>query len=600
MKLNKKISILSLLLITLFSCQTINSFSSTSQDSLTSSSSTSLNQTSKNSSSTQTKIQTFTDTEKKDLLNCFNLEIPFLNVGNKTNYKLEVENLFSKYGYNKATYTIYNVNTSTYNQYLNKLKENGFTYKRSYNDNGSYNIYSKGGSHIEINLNSLKKTVTMYIYGDNKNNLINANKGLPKGQDVYNVDFTKAKYVKDVSDQGDYLGGCPTTGNVNVLVLPIEFSDKKASANGYSIENIKTAFNGKKASSNLKYPSVSEFYNTSSYGKLNLNFDVLDKWYSPSKNSSYYIEMSENQNPDQIIINEILKKLINEGKNLSKYDSDNNGIIDAIVVINTLDINYDVTLQWAYRYWNYSYADVKYDGLYMKDYLWSSYNFLKETSDGFNGTPNNTYTFIHEFGHVLGADDYYDTSYVNNPNNNSPLDGRDVMDSDFGDHNPFTKFNYGWLTKSRLITTETSTTVTLDDFSKAGDSIIIANNWDDDLGAYQEYYVLMYFKNTGLNEDSNYFSYQGVVMYHVDSSLYEFIEQNQKYYSVRNNNTFYGENAKPNYLIELVSSGSKIVYQTNAESSKNIIDNQGNKISYYFKVNSLGSTSAQLTFTKNK
>ena len=153
MKFNKKISILSLLLITLFSCQTINSFSSTS-----------LNQT---SSSTQANIQTFTDTEKRDLLDCFNLEIPFLNVGNKTNYKLEVENLFSKYVYNKATYTIYNVNTTTYNQYLTKLKENGFTYKRNYKDNGSYNIYSKGGSHIEINLNSLKKTVTMYIYGDN-------------------------------------------------------------------------------------------------------------------------------------------------------------------------------------------------------------------------------------------------------------------------------------------------------------------------------------------------------------------------------------------------------------------------------------------------
>ncbi len=589
MKFNKKISILSLLLLTLFSCQTINSFSSTS-----------LNQTSKSSSSTQTNIQTFTDTEKRDLLNCFNLEIPFLNVGNKTNYKLEVKNLFSKYGYNKAIYTVYNVNTNTYDQYLNKLEENGFTHKRFYNDNGLYNIYSKGGSHIEISLNSLSKTVTMYIYGDNNTNLINENKGLPKGQDVYNVDFTKAKYVKDVSDQKNYLGGCPTTGDVNVLVLPIEFSDKKASTNGYSIENIKTAFNGKKASSSLKYPSVSEFYNISSYGKLNLNFDVLDKWYSPSKSSSYYIEMSKKQNQDQIIINEILKELINEGEKLSKYDSDNNGIIDAIVVINTLDINYDVTLQWAYRNWNYSYADVKYDGLYMQDYLWSSYNFLKETSDGFNETLNNTYTFIHEFGHVLGADDYYDTSYVNNSNNSSPLDGRDVMDSDFGDHNPFTKFNYGWITKSRLITTETSTTVTLDDFSKAGDSIIIANNWDDNLGAYQEYYVLMYFKNTGLNEDSNYFSYRGVVMYHVDSSLYEFIEQNQKYYSVRNNNTFYGENAKPNYLIELVSSGSKIVYQTDTESSKNIIDNQGNKISYYFKVDSLGSTSAQLTFTKNK
>ena len=134
MKFNKKISILSLLLLTLFSCQTINSFSSTSQDSLISSTSTSLNQTSKSSSSTQTNIQTFTDTEKRDLLNCFNLEIPFLNVGNKTNYKLEVKNLFSKYGYNKAIYTVNNVSTNTYNQYLNKLKESSFTYKRFYNN----------------------------------------------------------------------------------------------------------------------------------------------------------------------------------------------------------------------------------------------------------------------------------------------------------------------------------------------------------------------------------------------------------------------------------------------------------------------------------
>ena len=595
MKFNKKITLVALSLLTLFSCQTTSQVSSTSQD--TSTSEASNSESSVSQSTNKTYTQTFTDNEKTKLMNCFNFEIPFLNVSEKTNYKLDVQNIYKTYGYNKATYTVYNVNTTTYNQYLNKLKENGFTYKRNYNDNGSFNIYSKGGSHIEISLNSSSKTVTMYIYGDNNENLTNANKGLPKGQDVYNVDFTKAKYVKDVTGQREYLGGCPTTGNVNVLVLPIEFSDKKANDYGYSIENIKTAFNGKKSSSNLQYPSVSEFYNTSSYGKLNLNFDVLDKWYSPSKDSSYYLSMRESEDPDQMIMDEILKKLVSEGKDLSKYDSDNNGIIDAIVVINTLDIYYDVTLQWAYRYWNYS--DIKYDGLYMQDYLWSSYNFLKETSSGFNGVANNPYTFIHEFGHVLGADDYYDTSYVNNSSASGPLGGRDVMDSEFGDHNPFSKFNYGWLTNSRLITTETSTIVTLDDFSKAGDNIIIANNWDNDLGAYQEYYVLMYFNKTGLNENSTYFDYKGIVMYHVDASLYKSIENNQTYYSIRNNNTYYGENSRPNYLIEFVSSGKKIVYQTNTQSSKDIIDNQGNKISYYFKVNSLGNTSAELTFTKN-
>ena len=96
MKFNKKITLITLSLLTLFSCQTTGPVSSTSQEPSTNNSSTILNQT---SSSTQANIQTFTDTEKRDLLDCFNLEIPFLNVGNKTNYKLDVQNIYNTYGY---------------------------------------------------------------------------------------------------------------------------------------------------------------------------------------------------------------------------------------------------------------------------------------------------------------------------------------------------------------------------------------------------------------------------------------------------------------------------------------------------------------------
>mgnify|MGYP003294980108 CR=1 FL=1 len=50
-----------------------------------------------------------------------------------------------------------------------------------------------------------------------------------------------------------------------------------------------------------------------------------------------------------------------------------------------------------------------------------------------------------------------------------------VMDAMQGDHNPYTKFNYGWLTTSKLITTKSEVTVTLDAFVNSGDTVIIAN-----------------------------------------------------------------------------------------------------------------------------
>ena len=446
----------------------------------------------------------------------------------------------------------------------------------------------------------------------NANLLQNDGKGLPTGTNgVYTVDFTKATYVKDVHDQGYYLGGCPTTGNVKVLVIPVEFSDVTASSKGYTISTIEKAFNG--STGTTDYYSVAEYYRLSSYGKLNLTFDVMDTWFKPANKSSYYLNAKidyygeQVEGGDQIIINEFLQKY-NSTMDFSQYDSDNNGTIDAVVLINTLTINYDITMQWAYRYWNL-YTDSRneyyeYDGVYANDYLWASYAFLFEDENGdfTDKSACNTYTFIHEFGHVLGADDYYDTSYSGGT---SPTNGHDIMDSELGDHNPYTKFNYGWITSSRLVTASDSVTLMLNAFDNSAsgtDTIIIANNWDATLGAYQEYFVLIYYKNTGLNSDGGYFSEEGIVVYHINATLYVDTEYGETYYDVYNNNTDASDPdgyGTENDLVELVKNGRDYVFGVGDSLAANTKIDSGEKIAYTFTVTSLNSTTATITFTKN-
>ncbi len=436
--------------------------------------------------------------------------------------------------------------------------------------------------------------------------LTNNGAGLPTEADgVYDVDFTLGTPVKDVTDQGYYLDGCPTTGSPAVLVIPVEFSDATAASKGYSLDKINKAFLG--ASGTTDYYSVYEYYKIASYGQLDLDITVLDFWFKPQNNSTYYAGQYEYEDGyeyfmgDQMILDEALKYLATI-MDLSVFDSDNNGIIDAVVLINTLEIG-DDDFHWAYRYWNY-YTDSRgeyyeYDGVSANDYVWASYQFLHERgdSDRFDDTNAiNTYTYIHEFAHILGADDYYDLSYTT-----SPLDGHDMMDGECGDHSPYTKFNLGWITSSRLVVANGGITLSLESFGKNGDTIIIANNWDAKLGAYQEYYVIMYYTNDGLNAgEFGFFDKEGVVVYHINASLYVEEYEGEIYYDVYYNNTPAGqEYGTEHNLIELVESRNGDYVFEAGESLGTVTDDSGNKLCYSFTVDSVTENGVTVTFTKN-
>ena len=446
--------------------------------------------------------------------------------------------------------------------------------------------------------------------GNNDYDVItNEGAGLPSESDgVFDIDFTKAETVKDVTDQGYYLDGCPTTGSPAVLVIPVDFKDATALSKGYSTDVLANAF-GKNGITD--YYSVYDYYYISSYGQLTLDITVLDYWFRPQYDSTYYENAtydyygSEIAIGDQLIMDEALAYL-EDKMDLSKFDSDNNGIIDAVVLINTLDVG-DDDFHWAYRYWNI-YTDeegyyYEYDGVSANDYLWASYQFLNESSDAAgnivytDSSARNTYTYIHEFAHILGTDDYYDTAYIG-----SPLDGADMMDSMLGDHNAYTKFNLGWITSSRLVVTDSSVTLTLEDFSKNGDTIIIANNWDEKLGAYQEYYVIMYYKNIGLNagEGAGFFARDGIVVYHVNASLYVETIEGETYYDVYNNNTDVSDQyGTEDNLIEFVKSSNDTFTYIEGDTMPSVSDDNGKVLAYNFVIDLLTEEYATITFTKN-
>lgn len=572
----------------------------------------------------------FTPAEKKLFEQYIGEVIPFI-----PNDEYYVEGYYEETDYEHGMNFYAFGNTQVeFDAYLELFESQGYTYTETYEDDygDTWYCYEKNNDiFIDICYYYYEGyyVIDLYVYsslstdiGDEEGDtsettkpeedlLTNENAGLPQGTNgVYNVNFKDAEYVPDVTHQGYYINGCPTVGSPAVLVIPVEFSDAPASANAHlTIDKLHSAMNGE-----TNYFSLHEYYYLSSYGQLDLNITVADKWFKPEYDSEYYASATMDYYGDQVLIGDQL--ILDEAlayystfMDLSEFDSDGNGIIDAVIMVNTLEINDESEFNWAYRYWNI-YTDeneeyFEYDGVSANDYIWMSYYFIFECYDDDGNVSYDaydtvqTYTFIHEFAHVLGAGDYYDTSYSGDTD---PMNGCDIMASMPGDHNAFTKFNFGWITSSRLVVADDTLTLTLEAFSDTGDTIILANNWDSTLGAYQEYYVIAYYKGTDLNDpavDGGYFVRDGIVVYHVNSTLFIQDVDGETYYDIYNNNTDPSdEDGTENNLIEYVKSAADTYTYVEGDSLPSVTDDYGDSLGYTFVVEALTDSAATLVFTK--
>lgn len=327
----------------------------------------------------------------------------------------------------------------------------------------------------------------------------------------------------------------PAEGNVNVLVLPIviEDYDLSSSAKSKVLADLDLAFNGQ--AEETGWQSVSSFYEESSYGKLNFRATVAP-WYD----SGLTVAEIERQNVSSDSaegVSYLMRSAVEHyrsqsGSSLSEFDSNGDGFLDAVWMVYSApyDGSGASTVQWAFTFWDYEAAtDASYSAPVGYAYSWASYEFLYE---GYGRSSVDAHTFVHETGHLLGLNDYYDTSGLT-----SPTGYVDMMDANIIDHCAYTKFSLGWISPY-VVTGEGS--ITIGNLAETGDAVLIPTKAGYRGSSFGEYLLLELYAPVGLNRQdavSPYpgngiqgFSRPGIRVYHVDARLQRLVEINGEYY----------------------------------------------------------------------
>ena len=219
--------------------------------------------------------------------------------------------------------------------------------------------------------------------------------------------------------------------------------------------------------------SARVYFEDQSYGQYSPTFDVVGP-YTLSRELEYY-----GKNDDANIgkmIKEACLMADEHGVNFTKYDNDHDGEVDFVYVIyagyGEADGGPEETI-WPHNYsldnlWGVS---CKVDGLKVNNYACS--NEISYYSDFYNGIG----TFCHEFSHVLGLPDLYETNY--NQKGVHTLYEWDILD--YGPYNndgntppaysAYERFFLGWL-KPRILSSPQSVWLNRLN-SEQGDAILL-------------------------------------------------------------------------------------------------------------------------------
>ena len=430
---------------------------------------------------------------------------------------------------------------------------------------------------------------------------------------VSNVKFEKQSFGNSLKKDGPLTQEMfPSIGENNLLVIPVNLdSTKKSQA---LLNDINIAFNGTEEQTG--WESVSTFYKKSSYNKLDIKADVLNEWFTPSKSASYYETYYDNATSSYgstLILREALA-YYETSLDLSKYDNDNDGIIDSIWLVYNCAVNYesDDSDYWAYVYWNLD--SQTYDGLEAYTYGFAGTDFMYETETSYptDGFIVDAHTFIHETGHMMGLDDYYD--YNSNVGSEEPgLYGADMMDMNIGDHGAISKMLLGWVDPI-VVSGTGSGTIDLSVFTTTGQVLLVSNKTVNSI--YEEYFLIEFYANVGLNQNDEpiYDGYQdavGVRVLHVDAQKYmkngEVDWNPDDSYS---SGFLYNNSGTTHKFVTMLAAdestdqycyGDSLFTPTNAIFGKTVYSNYkyhtGAAINFSFTVNSMSNSNCNLTIT---
>lgn len=266
------------------------------------------------------------------------------------------------------------------------------------------------------------------------------------------------------------------------LVILVNFQDVKFTTSKAEMDSMLTGENYSRSYSykyNLRnYKITSEgsarkYFYDSSNGQYNPQFDVVGP-VTVSQNVSYYGGNDRNgddKNPGKMVAEAC--RLVDDSVDFSLYDNNGDGYVDFVYVIyagyGEADGGAASTI-WPHQYYVSMYEHVRLDNKIID--LYACGNELDNHSKKHTGIG----TFCHEFSHVLGLPDMYETT---GNGTHKTLGQWDILD--YGPYNndgntppaysAYERFFMGWL-EPRLITEPEN--VTLGELQSSNEALLIS------------------------------------------------------------------------------------------------------------------------------
>ena len=481
--------------------------------------------------------------------------------------------------------------------YLTHLRSITIKYKSNEINNGD----NTGNSSSNSSSSSSNNTSSSNSSSSNGNNSSSSSMGNNNSSSSSNGNTSKPNPLKEGLKGSEWLeyygseygGSCksvPSTGNPKMLVVPVLFKNEPIDNSSQVLNDIEVTFNGK--SSETSWESVDTFYQKSSYGQLDMDITVLDYWITLDKTCTQLASLDESTyaDPTWYALDYVVDYLNSKGMDMKDYDSNGDGFIDGIWMVYGKDYSSASSSQqnimWAYTYWQYgNKANINNPAANV--YAWASVEFMYEG----NYSKPDAHTFIHETGHMLGLDDYYD---YDEGTSLSPAGCLDMMDYNIGDHNAYSKYLLDWVNPTYI--TE-ATTITLNPFESSGDCIVVPTSLSNDMSPMDEYLIIEFYTPTGLNESDasdNYqgdypmlFTERGIKIYHVDSRIGKLTYSNGDYnygnykYNAKYDDLVSGSDSYSYYDI-FASNTSSYSYDNDFKKLVLLSSKQNSKNNYYY------------------
>ncbi len=300
-------------------------------------------------------------------------------------------------------------------------------------------------------------------------------------------------------------GGLPSVGSPKVFVLLVDFSDEPHDVNNTQAD-VQDKFFSDGNAALYPYNSLHDYYDRASYSLLDIQGTVFD-WYRAQHPRSYYENLGFGPGEEALMM-EAIDHWDGVGHDFSQYDNDSDGVVDAFFLKWTGDDNGWANFWWAYQWEWHSYPDYEVDGVSFGSYVWSW--IANPSYDG--ETVYNAHVDIHESGHLLGLPDLYDYAPFMGPEGG--VGGLDMMDSNWGDHNCFSKYMLDWLDPTEVLSG--AQTIALHPTGTHPESVLIMPSVAPGT-LFGEFFMAQY-RNRGAGNDADY-PIDGYTIWHVDSTL---------------------------------------------------------------------------------